>query len=198
MNNRSKEGAAEMRTSLSDPLSISEIAVPDMRGRIGMTICPGKCGDSVFGDPWKRDLEVDLDAVTAWGAAAVITLLPTREMGELAVPRLGERVQARGMKWLHLPIEDLQAPGPGFDSAWGSIASNVTSDLKHGSKILVHCRGGLGRAGTVAACLLIELGMTPHHAVRQVRAARHRAIETEVQMQYVLRYRPISRRGTRD
>ena len=46
--------------------------------------------------------------------------------------------------------------------------------------------GGLGRAGTIGARLLIELGMEPTAAVRQVRAARPGAIETREQEKYVL------------
>ena len=36
--------------------------------------------------------------------------------------------------------------------------------------VLVHCRGGLGRAGTIAARLLIELGMEPTKAIASVRS----------------------------
>ena len=50
--------------------------------------------------------------------------------------------------------------------------------LRAGERVLVHCRGGLGRAGAVAARLLIEFGATPVTAIAQVRAARPRAIET--------------------
>jgi ADP-ribosyl-[dinitrogen reductase] hydrolase len=51
--------------------------------------------------------------------------------------------------------------------------------------VLVHCKGGLGRAGTVAALMLLELGMTPSDAIRMVRQARKGAIETPGQEQYV-------------
>lgn len=52
--------------------------------------------------------------------------------------------------------------------------------------MLVHCRGGLGRAGTIGARLLIELGMEPETAIRRVRAMRPGAIETREQEKYVL------------
>src|ERR1700726_4324710 len=47
----------------------------------------------------------------------------------------------------------------------------------HGSDVLVHCRGGLGRAGTIASRLLIELGMVPETAIARVRAFQPGAIE---------------------
>jgi ADP-ribosyl-[dinitrogen reductase] hydrolase len=47
------------------------------------------------------------------------------------------------------------------------------------SNIVVHCRGGIGRAGMVAARLLVELGDAPDVATAKVRAARHpKAVET--------------------
>lgn len=61
--------------------------------------------------------------------------------------------------------------------------------LMQGGKVLVHCRGGLGRAGTVAACLLVESGVAPSEAIRKVRTARSGAIETREQQRYVMAYR---------
>jgi protein-tyrosine phosphatase len=58
--------------------------------------------------------------------------------------------------------------------------------LRWGSRVLVHCRGGLGRAGTVSARLLVELGVPPVEAIRQVRRVRVGAIETAAQERYVL------------
>jgi ADP-ribosyl-[dinitrogen reductase] hydrolase len=58
--------------------------------------------------------------------------------------------------------------------------------LQHGGRVVVHCRGGLGRAGTVAARMLVELGSTPQEAIRRVRASRRGAIETPAQEAYVM------------
>lgn len=51
--------------------------------------------------------------------------------------------------------------------------------------MLVHCRGGLGRAGIIAARLLIELGMEPTLAIENVRKIRPGAIETCDQERFV-------------
>ena len=58
--------------------------------------------------------------------------------------------------------------------------------LKNGQGIVVHCRGGLGRTGLIAAQLLIELGEMPSKALERVRAARPGAVETRQQEKYVL------------
>ena len=51
---------------------------------------------------------------------------------------------------------------------------------------MVHCRGGLGRAGTIAARLLVECGWPAAKAIAAVREVRPGAIETRAQEKYVL------------
>jgi ADP-ribosyl-[dinitrogen reductase] hydrolase len=174
------------RTSLTDPLRIAEVSAG--RGAIGITFCPGKQGDSVFGRPWARDLALDLDVIAGWGAQAVLTLIEPHEMVQLGVPDLGERIRARGIGWHHLPIVDVSPPGAEFESVWLAAGAAGCALLRQGGKVLVHCRGGLGRAGTVAACLLVECGANPREAIRSVRAARPGAIETAAQEHYVRSY----------
>lgn len=52
--------------------------------------------------------------------------------------------------------------------------------------LLVHCRVGLGKAGTIAARLLVELEVEPREAARQVPADRPGAIEGAAQEAHVL------------
>jgi hypothetical protein len=66
------------------------------------------------------------------------------------------------------------------------LREELRSILRSGSDVLVHCRGGLGRAGTIAARLLVELGMKPATAIASVRAVRPGAIETSDQEKFVL------------
>jgi ADP-ribosyl-[dinitrogen reductase] hydrolase len=64
------------------------------------------------------------------------------------------------MDWLHLPIADVSVPGPDFEARWVEVGEGLRARLRDGFDVLVHCKGGLGRAGTIAARLLIELGGT--------------------------------------
>jgi protein-tyrosine phosphatase len=175
------------RTSLSHPLRIDSVSIPGGEGLIGMTICPGKKGDSVYGPPWDRDLRLDLAAVKSWGADVVVTLMESRELAALGVPELGAEVEKAGMRWLHLPIRDLEAPGERFLRLWELSGPGLHNILLHGGRVLLHCRGGLGRTGTIAAQLLVEAGSRPEDAVREVRQARPGAIETVAQEHYLRR-----------
>lgn len=184
------------RTSISHPLLIAEIPIPSSfavgctGGMIGITFCPGKCGPSVWGSTWARDLAIDLDVIRDWGATDVVTLMEDHEFNLLQVRQLGQQVQARAMKWHHLPIKDLSAPDARFEKRWDKVGADLGFGLVRGGKVLVHCRGGLGRAGTVAAKILIEQGYTPTEAIRMVRAVRPGAIETKGQVQYLHALRP--------
>jgi ADP-ribosyl-[dinitrogen reductase] hydrolase len=90
------------------------------------------------------------------------------------------------MLWFHLPIVDVSIPDQRFEEKWGAALEELRSILRNGSDVLVHCRGGLGRAGTIASRLLIELGMPPKTAIARVRSVRPGAIETRAQEEYVL------------
>lgn len=179
------------RTSHTHPLQIATIPVG--AGGIGVSFCPGKQQRSAMSGVWARDLDVDLDAVKAWGAAAVVTLVEAHELAALKVERMGEAVAARGMRWFHLPIPDVTAPGPAFEAAWRRDGPLIRQMLRLNERVFVHCKGGLGRAGTIAARLLVELAAaTPDEAIALVRKARVAgAIETREQEAHVRSIAPV-------
>jgi len=189
MSRSSSGGHVQIRSSITHPLQIAEIATRG-GGCIGVTFCPGKCGRSLFGHMWKRDLEADLDIIERWGARVVLTLVEDSELEALQVAGLGERVRGRGMRWLHLPIVDVSVPSSDFESQWRQELPELLATLEQGAKVLVHCKGGLGRAGMVAAFLLIESGEPHDVAIQKVRQVRPGAIETAAQESYVAGYQP--------
>lgn len=177
-----------MRTSVTHPLQIAGVVSGiSGHGRVGVTFCPGKYDPYGMTGAWDRDLALDLDAIRDWGAAAVVTLLEPKEFTLLKVERLGEEVSRRNMQWFHLPIVDTKIPDEHFERKWDVAGVELCSILRRGSDVVVHCRGGLGRAGTIAARLLIELGLEPETAIARVRAERGAgAIENDRQEMYVL------------
>jgi ADP-ribosyl-[dinitrogen reductase] hydrolase len=178
--------ARHARTSGTDPLRIDTVATTEAGGCLGITFCPGKHSDSVFGRPWRRDLDTDIRAIVDWGAAGVISLIEPDEMRRLGVSRLGDAVVAAGLQWLHWPITDLSAPDGRFAAGWAREGPGVLAGMQGGQRWVVHCRGGLGRAGTVAAYMLVQTGVPPGEAIRRVRAARPGAIETAAQVAWVM------------
>jgi ADP-ribosyl-[dinitrogen reductase] hydrolase len=52
----------------------------------------------------------------------------------------------------------------------------------------VHCWGGVGRAGTIAAACLVARGTPPEDAMAIVRKTRGRAIESAAQERFVCEF----------
>ncbi len=189
-------------TSESNPLHIAELSTGC--GLIGITFLPGKHQDGMTGRH-RRDLATDLDAIAAWNASAVVTLVEDHELDRYRVPSLGEQVRLRHMEWHHWPIPDFHAPDIGFDAAWSARSATLRALLERGGRVLVHCKGGLGRAGTIAARLLVDDGMTPSAAMGAVRAVRPGAIEVLAQERWLMAASPVAltrparhRHATRD
>lgn len=175
------------KTSQSSPLRIAEVLFGEREGRLGLTLCPGK---KDVGGGWDRDLEDDLRAIRSWGAGTIISLIETHELNLLQVPELGETAIRMGVCWIHLPIRDVDVPDERFEQRWQAVGPGIHQRLDGGENILIHCRGGLGRTGLVAARILVERGCAPRDAIHRVRAVRPGAIETPAQEQYVLALQP--------
>ena len=174
------------RNSTSSPLRLASVTPGDGYGRIGITLCPGKRDPAGMTGPWARDLDTDLDAIQRWGASAVVSLIAANELETLSVRGLPGAVRDRHMEWWHAPIPDGWPPGRDFEDVWAVAGEALRDRLRLGFDVLVHCRGGLGRAGTVAARLLVELGTSPDEAIRRVRDARSPyAVETAAQQSHV-------------
>ena len=171
---------------LSTPLRVDPVSAEEGMGRIGITLCPGKIDPHGMTGASKRDLAEDLDVIRDWGAIAVVTLITREEMEYLKVSSLGAGVRSRGMEWWHLPILDGHVPDDDFEARWVEAGAAIRNHLRSGRDVLVHCKGGLGRAGTIAARLMVELGTPPDDAIRLVRKSRSwRAIENRAQEAHV-------------
>ena len=180
-----------IKTSITHPLRIDEVNIPNGTGIIGMTLCPGKKINSALSGPWNRDLDMDLQAIQAWGARALVNLMEEHEYDLLRISDYPQKVCCYPMEYFHLPIVDVHPPDRRFITLWESAGPKLRQILMDGGRILIHCRGGLGRTGMVAAQLLVEMGMPQKEAIHAVRKARKGTIETIDQEKYVLQCRPV-------
>lgn len=177
-----------IKTSTTHPLEIDELACG--AGVVGMTLCPGKRAPSYFGGHWERNLAADMRVVADWGATVVVTLMEGFELDQLGVGNLGNVAEAVELDWHHCPIPDMQVPDERFERGWTYTGHVLRRKLAAGERVLLHCRGGLGRTGTITARLAIELGAPPEAALRAVREARPGTVETPAQEAYVRACRP--------
>ena len=166
-------------------MQIAVVGGSPFLGALGLTFAPGKTDPHSWPSPWRRDLSTDLDVIFALKARVVVTFLERHEFELLRIPKLGEEIRRRGLEWLHLPIRDVSVPDEIFEKAWPGHSFALRSMLRAGDHVLCHCRGGLGRAGMIAARLLVDEGVAPEAAIAAVRAARPGAIETRAQEDWV-------------
>ncbi|UJJ52862.1 MULTISPECIES: cyclin-dependent kinase inhibitor 3 family protein [Rhodanobacter] len=142
---------------------------------------------------WERDLDIDLDAIRRWGASDLITLLEPHEFEELEIPGLPDRAKAHGLTWHGLPITDGCAPDDRFLTRWRTLAPTWIEGLRTGRRIVMHCKGGLGRAGTVACLFLLDSGTASDaaQAMTEVRQVRPGAVETVEQEAFLRNWNNI-------
>lgn len=135
---------------------IDEIPLDGTSGRLFL------CGKHVVGP--------DPDgALQRAGATTIVCLNPVAELA----PRYPDYVdwlrRNAPLRAVHHPVHDMHAPPL---TEFDSLIENLYGRLTAGERLLVTCGAGIGRAGTVAAGLLIRLGSSLDDALHTLRAHR--------------------------
>jgi len=161
-------------------------AAHGLPGRLGLTSAPG-CWRPGRDSGSDRLLEDDMRRLRDhYRARVLVTLLEDSEMLRLSVPVLRGAAGKEGLESLWFPIADLSAPAN--VEATSVLVDRILGHLSRGDTVVVHCRAGLGRSGTVAACCLVARGRRADTAIRLVRAARPGAVEADAQARFVARF----------
>jgi protein-tyrosine phosphatase len=132
-----------------------EIPLPVERGGLWL------CGKHFIGP----DVE---DALRKTGATTVVCLNEAREL-EDRYPEYVAWLRSGDDRAIWHPVPDLHAPG--LDEAM-SLVFRLRERIDAGETLLVHCGAGIGRAGTMAAALLVSMGVPLDDAVATVAANR--------------------------
>jgi atypical dual specificity phosphatase len=98
---------------------------------------------------------------------------------------VGEWCLDRNLRWLRYHVWDMTAPD--LEHVRDFVAE-VDAEIRRGGRVAVHCLGGVGRTGTMAACYLVSRGASSREAVAEVRARRPGSIQTAEQELVVHRY----------
>ncbi|KAF5386052.1 hypothetical protein D9615_002426 [Tricholomella constricta] len=146
------------------PLTACNQTPPLLIGNLFLSSCPGK--KVRLQGPVKgrsgvcRDLDTDLRRMKDLGVGCIICCLDDSELEFLGAPWVEYEALARanGIDVLRVPTPEGLAPlSPTCLDA--DLTKVINTYTLHGVPVLVHCRGGVGRAGVIACCWLIRLGL---------------------------------------
>lgn len=110
---------------------------------------------------------------------------------------LYEQARICGMEAVYdrFPIRDRGLPSR---KTMKAILDHIDASLGIGSKVYLHCWGGVGRTGTVVGCHLVRHGMTGEQALAQLeewwrsspkRPMHPRSPETDQQVKFILNWK---------
>jgi len=155
------------------PPSRELVLVWILEGELAISPAPPGTGDL---EEWKRE-----------GVRAVVVLLESHELDYLGgLDAYLELLRERGFETLHSPVRDFYVPTV---EQCLEIVKWIEERVEEGKPVLIHCYGGLGRSGTVAACYLVyRYRMEPGEAIGAVRERRRGAVESPVQAGFVFRF----------
>ncbi|GAA6049257.1 hypothetical protein JCM3770_005908 [Rhodotorula araucariae] len=145
------------------PVDVAPLAL----GNFVLSSCPGK-KVRMNGEPKQggrgaicRDVLLDLRrARDDYNVHLVVCCLDDSELAYLGVPwrEYAAALGALGMDVVRLPMVEGFAPGSVHELD-AHLARIVVEYTLRGKSVLAHCRGGIGRAGLVASCWLLKMGL---------------------------------------
>lgn len=145
-------------------------------GKLIFTPCPGTKGVA---------LEESISQLRQAGASAVISLTPQTEMARLQVEDLPQACAKQGLDWFQLPVEDDSAPAAEFALGWARDREKILAILDQNGALAIHCKGGSGRTGLMAAIIMLERGVGLEQVISMVQRLRPKALRLQAHVEYL-------------
>ena len=158
-------------------LSISWIPI-EKKNLLGVSQFPGKNLNNFF------DLSLfakDLEIINKQKIKLIVSLLPDKELNKLGFDDFIWSKEE--IEYIKFPIDDFGVPSNNKFAELKELISTITKNLILSNPVLIHCNGGKGRSGMIAA--LVLKAMKEKDTIKKVRENVVGAIETEEQETFV-------------
>lgn len=119
------------------------------------------------GGDWLTD---DLECLALDGVDTLVSMLCIDEQVELGLENEGALCALHGLQYSSVPVPDLASP-PDSDRFLAAVR-DISSLLRAGQTVAVHCQQSTGRSGLLAVSVAVALGATLERALEDVSEAR--------------------------
>ncbi len=158
-------------------ISISWIPI-GKKNLLGVSQFPGKNLQNIFDlSSFLKDLQI----IKKQKVKIVVSLLPDKEKNKLG---LDDFIWSKEeVEYIQFPIGDFSVPPKKKFNELKKLISFIKENLMLSKYVLIHCNGGKGRSGMIAA--LVLKAMKEKDPIKKVREKVIGAIETEEQEIFV-------------
>ena len=164
--------------------TVSKIEIPGHKASLLLTAFPGRTSANTFSV--KKMVSV-FSLLEKERCSHFLSLVEDDEFDNYCCKAVLEaEAKKRLINWVHLPIGDMDIPKNDTLYGLNKIRPQLLEAINRDLSIAIHCMGGLGRSGTIAAIILADLGIPLQSAIDRVRQFRPGAIETKAQENFVL------------
>ena len=158
-------------------ISISWIPI-GKKNLLGVSQFPGKNLQNIFD---LSSFSNDLQILKKQKVKIVVSLLPDKEKNKLG---LDDFIWSKEeVEYIQFPIGDFSVPPKKKFNELKKLISFIKENLMLSKHVLIHCNGGKGRSGMIAA--LVLKAMKEKDPIKKVREKVIGAIETEEQEIFV-------------
>ena len=157
--------------------SISWIPI-GKKNLLGVSQFPGKNLQNIFDlSSFLKDLQI----IKKQKVKIIVSLLPENEKNKLGLDDLIWSKEE--VEYIQFPINDFSVPPKKKFNELKKLISFIKENLMLSKHVLIHCNGGKGRSGMIAA--LVLKAMKEKDPIKKVREKVIGAIETEEQEIFV-------------
>ncbi|MDO6762960.1 protein-tyrosine phosphatase family protein [Agarivorans sp. 1_MG-2023] len=144
-----------------------------------LTPCPGTKG---------VDLSTSLQQLCYKNSPALITMMTKQELADNNLDDLPKHAVTYDMQWFHLPLADDTVPDAAWEEQLQTLLPRFVQLLNNGMNLTIHCKGGSGRTGMLAARIMLAMGFELDDAIAKIKAQRPNAFTVPAQLSYIQQF----------